>query len=798
MRRFPLINFVILFCTGILAEYYFKVLPDTVFYITPGLFFISIIVYFIKKFPLRLILLNISIYALVFIIGALHFKLDSNSVVSYPFEHARIKNVNVYGEVASVKLPQQKKISFTLSVDSLRHENGASFINFNLLCNLKDLSNRKQNDCFEKLKVGNRIKISGSIFKPRNQRNPGEFDYENYLNRIGTSALLSFGNKDSLILVEESPNFNNIIFNARLGIDKIFKELNNDDASAFLKGILLADRGEIDFETRGKFVNAGVVHILAVSGLHVGFIVLIFIIITSRFNIYVRSGITIIGLLMFLLITNSPASVFRATVMGITLIITFLANRKFNSYNALAIAALIILIFDPSELFNPGFQLSFSAVLSIVAIYPIFSKSIYRLRLKQNWLNKLLLFWSVSLAAQIGTLPFTIIYFHKLSIIALFANLIVIPLVALIVSTGIVTLIFYPISVWVADAYAAVNDILISALHQFVDWSGSSSISHLNIYQFSVIDALIFYFIVIAGFVLYKKLETVKSKIIFIILIIVNFMVLIQIDNTDLLPEGKLSIVAIDIGQGDATLIKFPNNQTALIDAGNATQSFDNGEMVIYPLLARLGIDSIDYGFITHVDADHYRGFLSLFKKGIIKKLYKPVLEPELKKDFRLDSLIKAAEIPLSYYHNNILEFDEVKFYVLNDSVASKMLNLSTNDKSGIFKIVFGENSFLLTGDAGFKIEKHLIEKYGAFLQSDLLKIGHHGSKHSTSVDFLETVNPEYGLISAGVINKFNHPTTEVLERLKSKNIKIQRTDLSGAVIYQSDGSSIEIIDWRN
>ena len=143
MRRFPLINFVILFCTGILAEYYFKVLPDTVFYIIPGLFFISIIIYFIKKFPLRLILLNISIYVLVFIIGALHFKLDLNSVVSYPFEQARVKNVNVYGEVTSTKLPQQKKISFTLSVDSLKNVNGTSFINFNLLCNLKDITTLK-------------------------------------------------------------------------------------------------------------------------------------------------------------------------------------------------------------------------------------------------------------------------------------------------------------------------------------------------------------------------------------------------------------------------------------------------------------------------------------------------------------------------------------------------------------------------------------------------------------------------------------------------------------------------------
>jgi competence protein ComEC len=204
-----------------------------------------------------------------------------------------------------------------------------------------------------------------------------------------------------------------------------------------LKGILLADRGEIDFSTREKFVNAGVVHILAVSGLHVGFIVLIFIVISSRFNLYIRSAITIIGLLAFLMITNSPASVFRASLMGITLIITFMLNRKFNSYNALAIAALIILIIDPMELFNPGFQLSFSAVLSIVAIYPIFSNGIYKFGIKNKLIKWTLLFCSVSLAAQIGTLPFTILYFNKLSIIALFANLIVIPLVAVIVSTGI-------------------------------------------------------------------------------------------------------------------------------------------------------------------------------------------------------------------------------------------------------------------------------------------------------------------------------------------------------------------------
>jgi competence protein ComEC len=330
-----------------------------------------------------------------------------------------------------------------------------------------------------------------------------------------------------------------------------------------------------------------------------------------------------------------------------------------------------------------------------------------------------------------------------------------------------------------------------------VNIAGSNKISHLNIFQFSIFDALIFYILIILGFNLYRKLFSLKAKILFIILLSLNFALLIQLDNSKLLPDNKLSIMAIDIGQGDATLIKFPNNQTALVDAGNATKSFDNGEMVIYPLLQRLGIDSIDYGFITHVDADHYRGFLSLFKKGIIKKIYKPVLDTSLNKDLRLDSLIRAEEIPLKYYHNDIIQFGNANLYVLHDSTSFSELNFSTNDRSGIFKIEYGETSFLLTGDAGFKIEKYLVSKFDDFLNSDVLKVGHHGSKHSTSIKFLETVNPIMSFISAGVINRFNHPTPEVISRLAAKDIEIHRTDLNGAIIYRSDGKKIEFINWR-
>jgi predicted membrane metal-binding protein len=139
------------------------------------------------------------------LIGALHFGLDKRDTITYPFNTARIKGVTVFGDVSSVELPQKNKLKFTLSVDSIHTEDGLIKKKFNLLCNLKELSNKKQNAILQKLKIGNSIKISGSIYKPRDRRNPGEFDYEDYLNRIDIAALLSFGKKDSLSLIDGRP-----------------------------------------------------------------------------------------------------------------------------------------------------------------------------------------------------------------------------------------------------------------------------------------------------------------------------------------------------------------------------------------------------------------------------------------------------------------------------------------------------------------------------------------------------------------------------------------------------------------
>ena len=234
-----------------------------------------------------------------------------------------------------------------------------------------------------------------------------------------------------------------------------------------------------------------------------------------------------------------------------------------------------------------------------------------------------------------------------------------------------------------------------------------------------------------------KEMKTTFMKIVIIILVVLNFLFLSTLDNYSLLKKGKLTVFAIDVGQGDALLVKFPKGTTALIDAGNATPSFDNGEKVILPLLEYLGINKIDYGFISHIDADHYAGFVSLVNAGVIKKIFKPLIDSSLAKDLRLEKYLREKNIPIEYYKKEILKIDGVRIYILNTENIIENKGLSTNNKSGVLKIVYGNTSFLFTGDMEKKIEKVYDSEYKSFLDVDVLKVAHHGSKTSSSSDFL-------------------------------------------------------------
>jgi len=243
--------------------------------------------------------------------------------------------------------------------------------------------------------------------------------------------------------------------------------------------------------------------------------------------------------------------------MAVVLIIAFLSNRSTHLINSIAIAALVILIIDPNQLYDAGFQLSFSAVISMALLYPPIEQMITQLSIRNKIIRYFYLMIGLSLSAQIGTLPFTFYYFSKFSTVSLFANLIVIPAIGVITGIGIVTLIVSPLIPFLSIYYGAANNILTGWLFDIINFAGSLKFSYISIYDYSLLDSIIFYVLSFITIFLYKKLKHPVLKIFTIILFILNIFVLSKIDDKNLLPDNFLSVLMIDVGQGDSYLIKF-------------------------------------------------------------------------------------------------------------------------------------------------------------------------------------------------------------------------------------------------
>jgi competence protein ComEC len=798
MKDFPVVRIAIVFVLGIFSQKFISV-PAEYIFIPGALLIFSLLPVLKEKFYGKLSpFLTALTLIMIIMVGNVLIQKNEYKINHFFAKIYRAKNVIVVGEIVKIDLKRESELLFYVQTDTVQSDE--FFVNdkIKLLCKFRD-EVVNINILYDNLKPGNRVNLNGTFYKGREKRNPGEFDYNNYLHSKGITGILFIDTISCVRIVSnEKSAVKNIIHQARKSIDAQIRKYHSTETSSLLRGLLLADRREIDYDTKNQFINAGVIHVLAVSGLHVGYIVLIFLLVFGRFSLFLRSILTVIGLLCFMLITGVPPSVFRATLMTIILIVSFLLNRSTNLINSIAIAAIIILTVDPNEIYNPGFQLSFAAVLSIAIIYPIIEKFISIFNIKNKAFKYVLLFIAFSISAQVGTFPFTLFYFNKFSVIAILTNLLVIPSIGMIIAVALFTLsvsVFLP---FIAVYYAAANDLITKFVLEVIRFSGSLNYSHVVVNQYSIIDVILFYFFLTVFLFTFFRFKRFIPKLILTVMLILNIYFFSSLNDEDLLPENVLSVFMIDIGQGDSYLIKFPNGKTALIDAGNTTFYFDNGERVIIPLLNYLGIEKVDYAFVSHIDSDHHAGFVSLILARKIKTVYKPEVDSALSKDRRFEKFLNEFELPINYYSRETLKIGNVNLYFLNYDKFINSTALETNNRSGVIKLNYGNTSFLFTGDLEKSAENEYAKRYKHFLDSDVLKVSHHGSKTSTSNEFLNFVSPEISLISAGINNSFGHPAEEVLTRLNRFKSKILRTDLNGAVLLRSDGNDIEIIKWKN
>ncbi len=647
----------------------------------------------------------------------------------------------------------------------------------------------------ESLSKGDRVSVIGILKKPAGERNPGEFNYRKYLESRNIYGIISVYDSAKITIIKNAKEFP--WWEKTLTACRGFLEGKIDNGftgqnRAFLKGLILGERDEIIPEVKEAFSKTGVMHVLAVSGLHVGFIVLIFsgVFKLLRLRFRITTILTMISVLFYMILIGFKPPVVRATILVELYFLSTLIQRPANIYNLVSVAAILILIIDPLQLFQPSFQLSFVAVLSIIYFYKIMNARLQKYKyfqtLSRYWLsNYIIQLFLVSLAASCGTLPLTVYYFEKLPVFTWFLNIIVIPVVGFIIGFGFL-FILVSAFVWSAAAFLAqVLQKVIEILINFIESIAELPFSYIPVYQAKLAHIVAAYIFLILIFNLDKPRIRRTCVAIFVsILFVVSFHGLAA-------RHECLNIIFFDVGQGDAAFIQFPDGKNMLIDGGACNDFSNAGQRHVIPYLKRQGVRRIDVLALTHADNDHIGGFPYILRHIKVARVIDTgyAADHEFYRDYRhlIDSLnikyraVKAGEIVLEAHKYGVFVFNPDDSLQYND----------INNASLVLKVIYGDVSFLFTGDIEGQAEEHLL-RYADALQCDVLKVAHHGSKTSSIEEFLRYTNPAFAVISVGAYNRFNHPSTLVIDRFKKYGTQIIRTDENGAVIFKSDGKSIK------
>jgi competence protein ComEC len=654
-------------------------------------------------------------------------------------------------------------------------------------------------------RFGDTVLASGTLSSPSGVRNPGGFDYREWLALQGIHAVLKCGPMDGVRLVRRGGGnsfFRTCVYPVRrFALAVMDSTIRDENARAVLRALTLGDQGLISSETREDFSKTGVVHILSVSGSHVGFMFLMLSMVFGflRFPAFLNAAATAAGLCYYAALTESSAPVVRATVMALVLLAGARLERKTGPFNTLGVAGLLILTWKPQELFDVGCQLSFLSVLSIMMIYeklknltPLAAAA--KKARSSGIVRSLSAAALVSLAAQIGTAPVTAYYFNWIPLVSIPANMIAIPLSGLIMAVSFTCILIAPVHFWTASAYAALNGRLLAIFIGSMDRMEKIPFSSLTVPSPDGAGIILMYSVLLLIFG-FRHVKTRKIAAV-VILAAGNAVVWPRIFENR---PGVMRWIQFDVGQGDAALFRMPRGGTLLVDAGPKADSFDCGEKTIAPYLRRNGIRKLDAMVITHPHNDHAGGAEYLIRHFQVGEIVVPAL-PDSSGDYR--RLIEAARAKRVRVRSvsaldSLPVFKEVNVMVCNPMAGdSDSGNGGPNERSLVVLAAFGKTKWMSMGDAGATSEARLAKSL-AWDRCDVVKIGHHGSRSSSSLGFLQKVRPDHALIAVGENNRFGHPNGEVLERIRLVGSQVDRTDIEQAVIFESDGERTRKIKWH-
>lgn len=583
-------------------------------------------------------------------------------------------------------------------------------------------------DLKDDYKFGDKVYVNGNFITPSCNTVFNLFNYRNYLLSKNIKMI-----SDNVKIKLYSKN-NNFFYNIK---NAIYSHVNKYKSSRYLKAFILADSSKIEDDVMNAYRNIGISHLLAISGMHVG-VFLFFFNHILKGNKY-KNIIIILFLLLFLFITGFPDSLLRCVTYFILNMINKKLKLNISNSNVLILCAFILLFINPYLIYSIGFLFSVIITYFIILVSPYLKNKRFILKT-----------FIMSLVSFLASIPILSSNFFKVNLLSPFLNIIFIPIISFIIfPLGLITFLFP----FLDELYL----ILINILEYMVLFIDKIKIFSFVIAKPNIIMIIAYY----ASLYLAIKVNK-KYIIIFILVFLINLNMRFLIFNP--------SITFLDVGQGDSTIIIFPFGKTVLVDTGgNYLSKSSIVENKTIPYLNSLGINKIDLVILTHGDYDHVGEFKNLINNiKIGKVLINKGKINEIEKDIIKN--ISVEKVKGSY------NFNSYNLLFLNDKIYD-----DENENSIVIYINIKNKNILLMGDADKKVEKSIIKEYN-LPKMDILKVGHHGSKTSSDVDFIKKINPSYSVISVGKNNRYGHPNKEVLDLLSNTNIL--RTDKEGSIKF--------------
>ena len=636
----------------------------------------------------------------------------------------------------------------------------------------------------EQIRIGMFLRICGKLEEIPGPRNPGEFDSKQY---YGCQKIYyQMKNGEICGKSAEYSYFGQFLQEIRRKAESILDEAAGAYAGIF-QAMILGERGNLDAETKMQYQMSGIMHILAISGLHISFVGMGFFRLLKKAGAGNGMAGAVSAFLVYTygMMTGGSVSAMRAVGMFLILVGAGIAGRSYDLLSAMALSAIVLLLDAPAYLYSVSFLLSFGAVIGIGAVTPEICSLL-------NLEKKIAKSLAGSVIVWLITLPIVLYAYGEVSLAGVFLNLLVLPTSGLVLASGIFALPVGTFTVEIAKKVLFPGKCVLffyEKLCEVVGWiphstwiAGSPKLWQCVVYY--VMLAVIF-----AGLKWGKNAAGEKAMrsaaAVILVILAVAFL--------GYHPREGLVITCLDIGQGDCCVLEMPGGENFLIDGGSSNKK-NTAAYQILPYLKNQGIAVLDGIFVSHTDKDHISGIeelLELCAQNLttvrVKNLILPDWNTTGEEYEKMKMLAGQSNIQIQTgREGNLLKTKEVQIEILAPENGAD--GSDTNEDGMVMEVHFGKFRGLFTGDIGTETEKKLMD---SMEDVDFLKVAHHGSKYSTCQEFLDVVNPEIAVISCSAKNTYGHPSADTIKRLEDCGAQVEYTMKNGAITVQTDGDRI-------